>query len=202
MNLLTMMTWAAAFFGVAGTVLLALNGRRAGWGFVAFVASNAGWMTFAWIQSNWPLLTQYVAFTTSALLGIWLWLVRPRTKALPADVQAVLDAANNWWGERDVNDWDEADLVKALMTFNGDWPGCPKCDHECDEPCVPFTVAEGHRAIDCRIAQLVHDGKLLAHDGYKPPEGWTPRIDRRKQVRDARMAAWLASDPRTEAQRP
>jgi nicotinamide riboside transporter PnuC len=78
MTLLTITSWTAAFFGVLGTVLLALNGRRAGWGFVAYVVSNAGWLAFAWIQGNWPLLTQYVAFMASAILGIWLWLVRPR----------------------------------------------------------------------------------------------------------------------------
>lgn len=76
MSLLIELT--AATFGVLGTVLLALNGRLAGWGFVAYLASNAGWIAFAWIHSHWGMLAQQLAFTASSLLGIWVWLVRPR----------------------------------------------------------------------------------------------------------------------------
>lgn len=36
--------WTAALFGMLGAVLLALKGQRAGWGFVAYLASNAGWI--------------------------------------------------------------------------------------------------------------------------------------------------------------
>lgn len=76
-----MTTWwielAAAFFGVLGTVLLALRGSLAGWGFVAYLVSNAGWIGFAWIHGHWPLLAQQLAFTASSLLGIWIWLVKP-----------------------------------------------------------------------------------------------------------------------------
>jgi hypothetical protein len=67
----------AASFGIIGTVLLALNGRRAGWGFVAFLASNVGWIAFATMQDHWGLLAQQVCFTATSLLGIWIWLVRP-----------------------------------------------------------------------------------------------------------------------------
>lgn len=66
----------AAFFGVLGTVLLAINGPRAGWGFVAYLASNAGWIAFAWINAHWGLLAQQIAFTLSSLFGIWRWLLR------------------------------------------------------------------------------------------------------------------------------
>jgi nicotinamide riboside transporter PnuC len=71
----------AAAFGVLGTVLLALNGARAGWGFVAFLASNAGWIAFAWMHSHWAMLAQQLAFTVSSLLGVWVWLVKPRKPA-------------------------------------------------------------------------------------------------------------------------
>ncbi len=66
----------AAAFGVLGTVLLALNGPMAGWGFVAYLASNAGWIAFAWIHRHWGLLAQQVAFTVSSCLGIWVWLLK------------------------------------------------------------------------------------------------------------------------------
>lgn len=68
---------AAATCGVLGTVLLALNGPRAGLGFVAYLASNAGWIWFAWSHAHWAMLVQQLAFTASSLLGIWVWLVRP-----------------------------------------------------------------------------------------------------------------------------
>lgn len=71
----------AAAFGVLGTMLLALNGPRAGWGFVAYLASNAGWIAFAWMHGHWGLLAQQAIFTGTSLLGVWVWLVRPRRKA-------------------------------------------------------------------------------------------------------------------------
>jgi hypothetical protein len=89
-------------------------------------------------------------------------------------VAAIVKAAFAWGSERTINDWDEAELAKAIAAHDGAWPGCTECDHHCDEPCMPHTVAEVHHAIDSRIAQLVHDGKLHAHMGYTPPAGWKP----------------------------
>ena len=68
----------AAVFGVLGTLLLALKGPRAGWGFVAYLVSNAGWIAFALIHHHWGLLAQQVAFTASSGLGIYVWLWKPR----------------------------------------------------------------------------------------------------------------------------
>ncbi|WP_062362310.1 hypothetical protein [Variovorax paradoxus] len=87
---------------------------------------------------------------------------------------AIVAAAIDWASERTINDWDEAELAKAIAAHDGGWPGCEECDHDCDEPCMPHTVADVHAAIDSRIAQLVHDGKLHAHIGYTPPAGWKP----------------------------
>ena len=63
-------TWAAA-----GCV---------GWGFVAYLASNAGWILFAWIHAHWGLLAQQIAFTASSLLGVYLWLWRPSRRSAAA----------------------------------------------------------------------------------------------------------------------
>lgn len=68
----------AALCGVIGTVTLALDGRRAGWGFVWYLGSNAGWIAFAIATTQWPLLAQYLVFTASSLLGVWVWLVLKR----------------------------------------------------------------------------------------------------------------------------
>jgi nicotinamide riboside transporter PnuC len=70
----------AAAFGVLGTLLLALNGKRAGWGFVAYLVSNAGWILFAWIHAHWALLVQQLFFTATSGLGIYVWLWKPRRR--------------------------------------------------------------------------------------------------------------------------
>jgi nicotinamide riboside transporter PnuC len=74
--------WTADFAGlvcgVAGTLLLAMNGRRAGWGFVAFLASNLGWVVFALEHGHTKLLAQHLIFAVSSSVGVWMWLVRPR----------------------------------------------------------------------------------------------------------------------------
>lgn len=68
----------SAAFGVLGTVLLALKGPRAGWGFVAYLVSNAGWIAFAWKHAHWGLLAQQIAFTASSGLGAYIWLWKQR----------------------------------------------------------------------------------------------------------------------------
>jgi hypothetical protein len=66
---------AAAAFGLAGAFLLASRGTYAAWGWIAFLASNVGWLAFAWIRRHWFLLAQQVGFTATSLLGIWRWLL-------------------------------------------------------------------------------------------------------------------------------
>jgi hypothetical protein len=96
---------------------------------------------------------------------------------------AVLAAASQWWCEREITDWDEAALAKAVIELDGDWEGCPDCDHAtCDMPCTPATVSEQIRAVDRHIAQLVHDGKLHAGADYKAPDGWLPMLMPRKRA--------------------
>lgn len=68
--------WLSALAGAFGTVLLALKGPRAGWGFVAYLASNAGWIAFAIANEHTNLLVQQVIFTITSLMGAHIWLVR------------------------------------------------------------------------------------------------------------------------------
>lgn len=68
--------WGAAL-GVLGTALLAFNGRWAGWGFVAYLGSNAAWFWFALDHAHPGLLLQQVVFTFFSLVGIWKWLLVP-----------------------------------------------------------------------------------------------------------------------------
>lgn len=74
----------ASAFGLAGTTLLAFNGKRAGWGFVAFLASNAGWLAFSFAGGHWFMFAQQVGFTITSLIGIWTWLLRPPARASAA----------------------------------------------------------------------------------------------------------------------
>lgn len=106
--------------------------------------------------------------------------VDPLSKSV--EVSALIAAVHDWSADRSVKDWGEADLMKAMATLDGDWPGCEGCDHECDEHCMPSTVAEFHRAIDEAIAQLVHDGQLARYNGYEPPAGWTPSTPRHRKI--------------------
>ena len=66
----------ASFAGVAGTLLLATRTRLAGFGFVAFLASNAGWLWFAREHGHAWMFWQQMAFTIGSLVGVWVWLVR------------------------------------------------------------------------------------------------------------------------------
>ena len=72
----------SAMAGVCGALLLALNGRRAGWGFALFTLSNLGWIAFAAMQGHWALLAQNVGFMATSLLGCWVWLVGPMVRSL------------------------------------------------------------------------------------------------------------------------
>lgn len=81
-NLITPDTIGAAF-GILGTILLATNGKRAGWGFVAYLISNAAWLSHAIGSNQTPLLVQTLIFTGSSLVGVWVWLINPRRKATP-----------------------------------------------------------------------------------------------------------------------
>lgn len=67
----------AAIFGILGTLVLATKGRWAGWGFVAFLASNAGWLAFSYAHAHWFMFAQQVGFTVSSLIGVWVWIIRP-----------------------------------------------------------------------------------------------------------------------------
>lgn len=67
----------AAIFGILGTLVLATKGRWAGWGFVAFLVSNAGWLMFSYAHGHWFMFAQQVGFTISSLIGVWVWIIRP-----------------------------------------------------------------------------------------------------------------------------
>lgn len=77
--------WATAC-GIAGAFLLAHKGPRAGWGFVAYLASNVGWILFALQHGHGGLLVQQLVFLAASLYGVWIWLVVPWLDRLLDDV--------------------------------------------------------------------------------------------------------------------
>lgn len=72
--------WMGCAFGMIGSVRLAIPGRAAALGFVAYLISNAFWISFALMTSAPGLLLMQVFFTCSSCLGLWLWAFRPRRR--------------------------------------------------------------------------------------------------------------------------
>lgn len=85
-----------------------------------------------------------------------------RLESQLAKMQPVINAAQEWNSERSPRDFEEADLMKALAAMDGDWPGCEGCNHQCDEPCMPTTVAEIHASIDRHMEKLEQQEKVEA----------------------------------------
>lgn len=86
MTMITIIEWLAAVTAVAGTLLLARKGSRAGLGFVLYLVSNAGWITSALHNGAWALLAQQAVFVATSLWGVWTWLVQPLLESLEIDV--------------------------------------------------------------------------------------------------------------------
>lgn len=87
MSAIILIEIGAALAGMTGAVVLALNGPRAGWGFVLYLASNVAWIAASWVQGQWPLFTQQLVFAAVSLLGIWVWLVKPLGENWPVGLQ-------------------------------------------------------------------------------------------------------------------
>lgn len=73
-----LLQWIGCLFGVLGSFLLATNSRYSGYGFVAFLASNAAWVVFGWMTGAPGLVWMQAAFTVTSLLGIYRWFFAPR----------------------------------------------------------------------------------------------------------------------------
>lgn len=81
-SLVAFAQWMGCIFGMAGSVRLAIPGRAAALGFVAYLVSNAFWISFALMTQAPGLLLMQVFFTCSSLLGLWLWAFRQRRQEL------------------------------------------------------------------------------------------------------------------------
>jgi len=77
----TILQWTGCLLGVAGSIALARNDRYSGWGFVAYLASNAAWFSYGYAGDIPALALQHVVFGAVSTFGVWRWLVLPRIKA-------------------------------------------------------------------------------------------------------------------------
>lgn len=68
----------AAVCGLLGSLLLALKGQSAPWGWMFFMISNVGWLAFSYGFGHWFLLVQQIGFSITSAIGIWKWLIEPR----------------------------------------------------------------------------------------------------------------------------
>jgi len=65
-----------AVTGMAGALLLAMPALP-GWGFGAFLVSNAAWLAFSAQHGLWRMFAQQCVFLVSSLLGLWNWWLGP-----------------------------------------------------------------------------------------------------------------------------
>lgn len=81
MNQIEAIEAIGSVLGVLGSVLLAMNSRWSGYGFIAFLASNVAWLIFGRHTGHWLFFAQQMVFTFTSLMGIWRWLIQPRMEA-------------------------------------------------------------------------------------------------------------------------
>lgn len=81
MSWLTLFEWLGALLGLAGAALLAANHRLSGWGFLAFLLSNACWITYALMTGAYGLIVMQAGYIVISAIGLCRWLLIP---ALPA----------------------------------------------------------------------------------------------------------------------
>ncbi len=69
--------WTGAVLGMLGSLLQALNVGISGYGFVAFLISNACWLVFGIRNRSWGLVTMQLGYMVTSFTGIYRWLIEP-----------------------------------------------------------------------------------------------------------------------------
>lgn len=73
---LTVVGWLGSISGLVGSALLAVNTPFSGYGFLAFLFSNACWFTHGIVTRTWPLVAMQLGFTATSLVGVYRWLMQ------------------------------------------------------------------------------------------------------------------------------
>lgn len=72
--------WSGCVFGILGSLFLALNNKRSGYGFVLFIFSNIFWLAFGLLTKTYGLVVTQVFFMFISGLGIYKWLIKNNGK--------------------------------------------------------------------------------------------------------------------------
>ena len=80
--MLMLLEWLGCASGLLGAALLAINYRRSGYGFVAFLFSNACWIGYGTLTGSWGLVTMQLGFTVTSLVGIYRWFPALRERSI------------------------------------------------------------------------------------------------------------------------
>lgn len=67
--------WAGMMTGLLGSVLLALNGSIAGWGFALYLGSNVLWILSGMRRKVWALVGMMSCYSIVSAYGIYNWLI-------------------------------------------------------------------------------------------------------------------------------
>lgn len=84
--------YAGAALGILGALLLAVKSRYSGWAFVLWLASNVLWIIFGARGPHWGLVLQNLVFSITSMIGIYVWLLRPRWQDKQREIDALIDA--------------------------------------------------------------------------------------------------------------
>ena len=77
MSWLHVFEWLGAWLGLVGAALLAANHRYSGWGFLAFLLSNACWITYACLTSAFGLMAMQAGYIAISAIGLCRRLLIP-----------------------------------------------------------------------------------------------------------------------------
>lgn len=77
MTLSQLLEWTGAALGLLGAALLAANHRYSGWGFLAFLLSNACWIAFGLLSHTYGLIAMQIGFSVTSVVGLFRWLLIP-----------------------------------------------------------------------------------------------------------------------------
>lgn len=67
--------WGGAATGVTGALLLSLNNSVSGYGWLAYLLSNAFWIVFGIRIQAWGMVSMQVVYTMISLFGAYRWLL-------------------------------------------------------------------------------------------------------------------------------
>lgn len=95
MTLWDALPWLGSVTGVLGALLLALNNKASGYGFVLFLVSNVFWLAFGLMSGLTSMVVMQSVFTVTSLIGIYRWLIA--AKAATFGCKTSLEGAR-WLG--------------------------------------------------------------------------------------------------------